>query len=237
MTRGTTSLDFSQTKVLTFDCYGTLIDWERGILAALQPLLARAISPPDDEELLRLYAQFEMEEERPPYRRYREVLRSVAERFGRHLGIDVTLEEKEAFAESVKRWPPFDETVAALQALQRRYRLVVLSNIDDDLFGDTARLLQVPFDLVITAEQVRSYKPGFAHFERALAALALDKSEIVHVGQSLFHDIAPTRDLGIRNVWVNRRGKRGGGAAADAAVRPDLEVASLKDLVELSAAG
>jgi 2-haloacid dehalogenase len=228
-------MNFQHTRILTFDCYGTLIDWETGILRALRLLLAEVKTQVlDDEDLLRLYAEFERDEERPPYRRYRDVLRSVAHKFGQQFGFIPTDEAAATFAASVATWPPFDETVDALRALKRRYRLVVLSNIDDDLFALTSRLLQVPFDLVVTAERVRSYKPGLAHFETALAELKADKPEIVHVGQSLFHDIAPTRALGIRNVWVNRRGTRGGGAAASAEVRPDLEVASLSELVALA---
>lgn len=222
-------VDFSRFEVLTFDCYGTLIDWETGILGALRPFVAAHGRKLSDKELLELYGELEAEIERGAYKKYREVLREVVRGFGERLGFQATETERNALPDSLGQWPPFPDTVAALRRLQAKYKLAIISNTDDALFAQTAKLLQVPFDAVITAEQCRSYKPSLNNFRVALERLGVPKEKVLHVGQSRHHDIAPAKQMGLANVLVVRRGK--GAVLANAAL-PDLEVPDLKTLAE-----
>jgi 2-haloacid dehalogenase len=224
-------LNFDRFEVLTFDCYGTLIDWETGIWAALHPALARHRVDMSVENALELYGALESDAERGPYRDYKSVLRSVLAGFGARLGFAPTPEDMESFAASVKDWPAFQDSPRALQALRTKYRLAVISNIDDDLFAFSAQRLQVSFDWVITAQQVKSYKPSLDNFRVAFERIGAPPAKILHVAQSLYHDIAPAKELGLSTVWVNRRhGKPGTGATPPAPARPDLEVPDLASL-------
>jgi 2-haloacid dehalogenase len=225
-------LDVTRFEALTFDCYGTLIDWETGLLAALRGVLGAPRVPCDDERLLRLYAEAEGAIEAGPYLPYREVLARALERIAAALGFALADGERRALARSLPDWPAFADTVPSLEALRRRFRLGIVSNIDDDLFAGTARRLRVPFDAVVTAQQVGSYKPAPAHFHRVLERLALPKEKVLHVAQSRYHDIAPARALGWSTVWVNRRaGRAGSGATPEQDSVPDLEVPDLATLV------
>jgi 2-haloacid dehalogenase len=226
-------LDFSKFKFLTFDCYGTLIDWESGILTALRPLFAAHKVSVADNELLERYAQHETEIEAQQYRRYRDVLAEVVVRLGNDHGFMPTIDDQRSLAESIRDWQPFPDTVEALQRLATRYSLVILSNIDDDLFAHTKPKLQVNFADVITAQQVGSYKPSRRNFEVALQRIACDKAQLLHVAQSLFHDVAPARALGIATVWINRRkGKEGAGATPVSGAQPDMTFATLADFAK-----
>jgi 2-haloacid dehalogenase len=225
---------FAQVRVLTFDCYGTLIHWEQGILSALRPLLAAHRCHCSDDELLERFGRLESAAEAGAYRPYKEVLAQVVDGLGAQFHFTPTAQERDSLAASVAHWPPFADTVAALQALKTRYQLAIVSNIDDDLFAYSARHLRVAFDWVITAQQVRSYKPAPQHFMVALERIALPKAHILHVAQSLYHDIAPATQLGLATVWVNRRhGQAGAGATPAAHVRPTLEVPDLRTLVAM----
>jgi len=229
-----TMLDFDRFQALSFDCYGTLVDWETGILGALRPIILKYGVACDDDRLLDLYAAAESEIEAGPYRTYREVLREVARRLATALSFRPSPADIEALPESLPSWPPFPDTVPALQALSKRFRLAIVSNTDDDLFAATRRRLPVDFALVVTATQMHSYKPAPAHFTRTLEGLGVGREALLHVAQSLFHDIVPARALGLRTVWVNRRaGRRGSGATPPAEARPDLEVPDLRSLVAL----
>jgi 2-haloacid dehalogenase len=223
------ALDFSNFDVLTFDCYGTLIDWETGILGALRPLLARHTKRLSDEQLLELYGEIEARIEAGPYLRYREVLRQVVRGLGEQMGFAPSAAEMDSLPDSLGTWPPFPDTVAALRRLKSRYRLAIISNTDDDLFAQSAQRLQVPFDAVITAQQAGSYKPSLNNFRLALERLGVAKEKVLHVGQSRHHDIAPARALGIKSVLVTRRGR---GAVVANAAQPDLEVPDLKTLAD-----
>jgi 2-haloacid dehalogenase len=226
-------LNFDQFEVLTFDCYGTLIDWESGLWAALSPIFANHRVTVALDNALELYGELESEAERGPYRDYKAVLRTVLEGLGSRLGFTPTPDELERFAVSVKEWPAFPDSPRALRALKTKYKLAIISNIDDDLFASSAQRLQVPFDWVITAQQVKSYKPSLNNFRVAFERLGLPQSRILHVAQSLFHDIAPAKTLGLATVWVNRRhGKAGSGATPSAQARPDLEVPDLQSLAQ-----
>jgi 2-haloacid dehalogenase len=223
---------FDRFTHLTFDCYGTLTDWETGILRALRPIVASHVRelPPDDD-LLALYAELEAHIEAGPYRSYREVLEQVVRDLGARLGFVPTLHETVCLAESLPGWPPYPDTVDALTRLATRYQLAVISNIDDDLFAGTAKRLGVRFADVITAQQARSYKPALRNFQLALQRLQVDRGKVLHVAQSLFHDVVPARQLGIASAWVRRRGA---GATPQAQATPDLEVADLAALAALA---
>ena len=224
---------FSRFTHLTFDCYGTLIDWETGILDALRPVVARHGQTVDDARLLALYAAHEARIEAGPYRPYRDVLREVARGIADELGFAATSEEMEALPASVGKWPPFPDTIDALRRLKRRFRLAILSNIDDALFADSQRLLKVEFDAVITAQQVGSYKPNPANFRFALERLGVEVGQVLHVAQSLYHDHVPAKELGFSTVRIDRPSRLPGtGIAPPADVKPDMELPDLKSLAD-----
>ncbi len=227
-------MDFSSVRLITFDCYGTLIDWETGMLAAMRPLFSRNGRRISDAQILEQYGEAELELESGPYLRYREVLSRAVREVGSRLGVTVSDVAGRSFAESLTQWQPFPDTVAALQALAKRFRLGIISNVDDDLFSVTRTKLQAPFDLVVTAQQVESYKPSLKNFQEALRRSGLKKEEVLHAAQSVLHDIIPANSLGIRNVWVNRPSIRpGAGATKPAMAQPTAEVHSLTELVKL----
>lgn len=224
-------LDFDRFEILTFDCYGTLINWEAGILPALHRILSAHSKHIDDARLLELYGDFELRAEQPPFRRYREVLVSVVRQFGDELGFTPTAEEVRSLADCLPRWTPWPDTVAALRRLKTRFRLAILSNVDDDLFAGTQPQLEVVFDEVVTAQQAHAYKPSLQLFELALSRIQAPAHRVLHVGQSIYHDIVPAQALGLATVWVNRPSARPGvGAVKAADARPDLTVTSLQEL-------
>jgi 2-haloacid dehalogenase len=231
-------LDFSRFEILTFDCYGTLINWEEGILGCLHRILAahRTNKEIDDAMILKLYGDFEASAEAGEYRPYREVLQSVVRQFGKRLGFIPTNEEVRSLPESLRDWKPWPDTVAALQLLHSRFRLAVISNVDDDLFATTRPQLGGKLDHVITAQQAGAYKPSLKIFELALSRIGIPANRILHVGQSIYHDVIPAQSLGLATVWVNRPSPQAGvGAVKSAKGRPDLEVSSLADLAAASA--
>jgi 2-haloacid dehalogenase len=228
-------LDFHRFQVVTFDCYGTLIDWETGILSALRPILSAHGKTICDQELLTVYSELEAEAEQGEFRPYREVLHAVVRGFGDRLGFNPSAAQIRSLPDSLADWPAFPDTIAALGKLRTRYRLAILSNVDDDLFAATARRLEVNFDWVISAEQARSYKPSRKIFERAQQLIGVPPAEWLHAGQSIYHDVIPAQALGVRTVWVNRSSLRPGlGAAKAAAGKPDIEVPDLETLAQLA---
>jgi 2-haloacid dehalogenase len=228
-------MDFSRFTTISFDCYGTLIDWESGILPVLRAMLARHERNLDNAAILELYGEFEAEAEAGPYQNYGKVLQSVVRAFGDRLNFEASPDEIRALPESVPSWPPFPDTVAALLQLKKRFQLAVISNIDDELFAATRKHLEVEFDAVITAEQARSYKPAIHNFDLALRTLALPPERLLHAAQSIYHDVVPAQSLGISTVWVNRRSARPGiGAVRAAVARPDLVVPDLATLAALA---
>ncbi len=236
ITKGESAMDFSRFSALTFDCYGTLIDWEAGILSALRPWLESNGWSGTDEEALEFFGSVESGLQAGAYLTYEEVLRQVAREIGSSLGFSVGEADGDVLAASVADWPAFPDTAEALRQLKGRYRLAVVSNIDDDLFALSNRWLGVEWDEVVTAQQVRSYKPAPAHFHEVLARLGLPRESVLHVAQSLFHDIVPARKLGITTAWVNRRKDRQGfGATPAAEAVPDVEVPDLATLARLTA--
>jgi 2-haloacid dehalogenase len=229
------TIDFGAFSALTFDCYGTLIDWERGLLDALQPVLApRGIDAPDDE-LLERYASHEAALEAGEYLPYREVVARSLHGLGEELGFVPSEDEAAAFADAVGDWPAFPDSAAALRRLATRFRLGVITNCDDDLFGRSNRRLGVTFDWVLTAQALRGYKPRPANFELALERIGLPRERVLHVAQSLYHDHVPAKELGLTTVWVDRRhGRSGFGATPAATATPDLVVADMRSLAELA---
>lgn len=222
-------------EVLTFDCYGTLIDWESGMLAALRPVLLVHNAKLNDEQILELFAEIETEQEEGEYTKYREILRRVVQKFGERLGFETNPTELDSLANSIKNWQPFPDTVEALKNLKNKFKLAVISNIDDDLFAGSARNLDIDFDWIITAEKAKSYKPSLHNFELAIEKIGLPSEKILHIAQSIYHDIIPAKSLGLSTVWVNRRGsKEGFGATPSAGGQPDLEVPDLRTLVCMS---
>jgi 2-haloacid dehalogenase len=229
-------LDFTRFEILTFDCYGTLINWEDGILRCLRRVLAAYGKDTDDVTILELYGDFEASTEQGQYCCYRDVLQSVVRQFGEQLGFVPTEQEAWSLPESLPHWKPWPDTVNALFELQSRFRLAIISNTDDDLFAATQLQLGVEFDQVITAQQARAYKPSLKIFELALSRIGVPAHRILHVGQSLYHDVLPAQSLDLATVWVNRPSARAGvGAVKAADARPDLQVSSLAELASACA--
>lgn len=227
-------LDLSHFEWLSFDCYGTLIDWESGILGYLHALLQRKRCNLGDAEILSLYSEVEPREQSGEYRRYRDVLSSVVRDFADELHFEVTDAEAAGLAESIRGWLPFPDTVAGLRRLHSRYKLAILSNIDDDLFAYSAAKLEAPFDCVVTAQQARGYKPALRNFELLLERIAAPRDRLLHVAESLYHDAVPARSLGIATVWVNRRQGKAAAASRLADVRADLEVPNIAELANMA---
>lgn len=233
----------SDFEALTFDCYGTLIDWETGIAERLHHWAKHHGLSVEREKLLTVFAEAEARAEtQMPAALYPDILRKVHDEISLHFGVSSERWEADAFADSVGDWPAFPDTTEALRQLEKRYRLMVISNVDRASFARTQQKLGVEFDGLVTAQDVGTYKPHVRMFERAfevLADMGIKRSRTLHVAQSLFHDHQPAKQLGLATVWVNRRrGRQGWGAtrAPDGDVVPDIEVASLAELVALDEA-
>jgi 2-haloacid dehalogenase len=228
-------INFDQYKALTFDCYGTLIDWENGILGVLKPLLLAYNTDLDDDQILELFAEFEAEVEKGEYLKYRDVLKRVVQKFGERFGFEPTADEQNSLAKSIQYWLPFPDTVEALRTLSQKFKLVIISNVDDDLFAFSAKHLEVEFDQIITAEQAKSYKPSLNNFKLAIERINLPLEQILHVAASVYHDIVTAKSLGLSTVWVNRRAEQKvSDTIGSATSQPDLEVPDLKTLAALS---
>ena len=226
-------IDYDAFDALTFDCYGTLIDWETGLLAALAPHIDGA----DEQDVLERFARHEARLEAGPYLPYKEVLAGCLRALGEELGFTPTDAQAQAFGRSVEDWPAFEDSAEALAQLKRRFKLAVITNCDDDLFAASNRRLGVEFDWVITAEQARGYKPRTENFEFAFERIDVPRERILHVAQSLFHDHVPAKALGMTTVWIDRRhGRSGGGATPPADAVPDLTLPDLRSLALRAAA-
>jgi 2-haloalkanoic acid dehalogenase type II len=229
--------DFTPYRALSFDCYGTLIDWETGIRQALQPWAAgRRVEASPDELLDRFGAHEHVVETESPTLSYPLVLAESLRRIGVDLGVEVDAAEAAEFGESVGSWPAFADSAAALRRLQQRYLLIILSNVDRASFARSNRRLGVTFDLVLTAEDIGSYKPDRANFERLLAdagTIGVGRGELLHVAQSLFHDHEPAQRIGLPSVWIDRYATPAGTGASPASdVRVEWRYTSLAEFAD-----
>ncbi len=215
---------------VTFDCYGTLIDWESGIrLAFKQALEGSGLSQTQEGELFELYLEEEKRiEGKMPYRPYREVLSLAASGAARKFGKNIPDRLASLLAEQLPSWAPFPDTNPALERLSTEYVLGILSNVDNDLLEETLKHFSVPFDLVVTAERVRSYKPGIEHFEEARRTIGADRGWL-HVAASLYHDIEPASGLGINTAWINRKNSPEGKRLKGRIVREAKDLTQLAD--------
>jgi 2-haloacid dehalogenase len=224
-------IDWAAVEVLSFDCYGTLIDWESGILASLRSIIGAAGPTAPDDALLEAYGRHEARLEAEPWQPYRQILREALTATITERGKSVPATARAGLGGSVADWPAFPDSVAALARLRRRFGLAVITNCDNDLFDFSDERLGRPFTWRITAQQVGSYKPARRHFEFALGRIGLPPERIVHVAQSLYHDHVPAQAMGLRTVWVNRRHDRAGfGATPPASVEPSLTVTDMASL-------
>ena len=213
--------------IVTFDCYGTLIDWDAGIISAFQSEAAKDGVELRGDQIIETYAVEEPAIESASYLSYRQVLGETALRVAARLDWNLPPERADFLAASLPEWQPFADTNPALERLARHFTLGILSNIDDDLLTATRRHFAVDFDLIVTAQQVKSYKPGPGHFKQALVRAG--EKRLLHAAQSYFHDVVPTSRLGIPVVWVNRKGA----GMEPAGPLPTYEVRTLTELANL----
>jgi 2-haloacid dehalogenase len=199
---------------LTFDCFGTLVDWRHGIRTTGELLF-----PGHGEQFLDAYIRLEAEVEKGPFRRYRAILTETARRAAKELSLDLKLDDESMLVSTIPHWPVFADVGPALAMLRKEGgKLALLTNCDRDLIAQTQRRLPVPFDAVITAEDVSAYKPDHAHFELFQSTFGASADVWIHVAQSYFHDIRPTSEMGISRIWVNRQGEKDDPSLADAVI-------------------
>ncbi len=219
-------MDFNRYQWLSFDCYGTLVDWEKGISDAVAQIFTRYRVQKSREEILALFASAEPRvQSSGEFLDYRRVLRDVMQIMAWEASIRLNAAEAEALPDSLPQWPIFPEVPDALKQLQSRYKLAIISNVDDDLFRKSEEALGINFDAVVTSQQARVYKPDLAGFNLAQKRMAVEYERWLHVGESLYHDIGPANRLGIDSVWVSRPDRGGGTRPTDAVpslVVPDL---------------
>lgn len=201
-------------KVLTFDCYGTLIDWESGMITALDPLVSKLNGRLTRNQILEAHARHESNQQRQtPGKHYRELLAVIYRRLAEEWNIPVDWEECVRYGNSIKDWPAFPDTADALRYLKEHYKLVILSNVDNESFAASNRKLGIQFDGIYTAEDIGSYKPSAANFEYMLSMLksrGYEKSDILHTAESMFHDHAPANRHGLSSCWIYRRHEQEG---------------------------
>lgn len=231
-------MNLTDFDTLTFDCYGTLIDWESGMVEGLRSLTGRLETSLTRDQILQAHARHESAQQAwTPARPYRDLLAIVYKRLAEEWGIEVSWADCEAYGDSVKDWPAFPDSAEALAYLKSHYRLVILSNVDNRSFAHSQRKLGVAFDAVYTAEDIGSYKPAARNFEymlENLGGLGVDKGRILHTAESLFHDHRPANAAGLKSCWIYRRHAQSGfGATMDPGVMPhvDFRFDSMADLV------
>ncbi|MGY6410441.1 MAG: haloacid dehalogenase type II [Alkalilacustris sp.] len=236
-------MQLTEFRVLTFDVYGTLIDWETGIHTALEPLWSRLDPVPSRDAVLEAHARHESSQQRQtPTRRYAELLATVYRRLAEEWGLGVSWAECRRYGASVGDWPAFPDSAAALAELQKHFTLAVLTNTDNESFAASNEKLGVTFDGVYTAEDVGAYKPadaGFVYMLDRLGARGVARSDILHTAESLFHDHVPAARHGLARCWIHRRhAQQGFGATMDPGERPQVEFrfTSMAGLAEAHAA-
>ncbi|TQI76439.1 putative hydrolase of the HAD superfamily [Bosea sp. AK1] len=232
-------MQLTDFKALTFDCYGTLIDWETGMFEGLKPLTSRLATPPTRDQVLEAHARHESSQQlQTPTRIYRDLLPIVYKRLAEEWGLSASWEECLAYGQSVKNWPAFPDSAEALEYLKRHYKLVILSNVDNESFAASNAKLQVAFDAIYTAEDIGSYKPADRNFDymfEKLETLGIRKHEILHTAESMFHDHGPANRHGLASCWIYRRhDKDGFGATMHPGDMPryDFRFNSMADLAK-----
>ncbi len=235
-------MQLTDFKALTFDCYGTLIDWESGMIEGLAELTAKAARAGlqlGRDQILQAHARHESTLQRDtPAKRYCDLLAVVYERLAEEWGVAVSVDACEHYGRSVRHWPAFPDSAEALQYLKKHYKLVILSNVDNRSFSHSNEKLQVQFDAIYTAEDIGSYKPSprnFAYMLESLAELGLGKQDILHTAESLYHDHQPANALGLASCWIHRRhAQQGYGATMDPGTKPKTDFCfhSMADLVK-----
>ena len=232
-------MKLSDFKVLTFDCYGTLIDWESGMIKALAPLTDKLGGKLTRNEILEAHARHESSQQlQTPTKRYRELLAIVYRRLAEEWGVNTSWDECVHYGGSIKDWPAFPDSVEALRYLKQHYKLVILSNVDNESFAESNKKLGIDFDAIYTAEDIGSYKPSDNNFEYMLAMLktrGYEKKDILHTAESMFHDHSPANRLGIKSCWIYRRFEQQGfGATMHPGEMPhyDFRFNSMGELAE-----
>jgi 2-haloacid dehalogenase len=223
-------MDYRKIRLLSFDCYGTLIDWKESVLSILESYFRDMPLDFSREELFRAFLEADRKLVSDSYLPYREVLAHVLELMAEDLRFSLDPASRYLLSDHFAEWKPFPDTVKSLRKLQEKYRLAILSNVDDALFAVSNSLLEVDFDFIVTAQQVGCYKPDHRNFQRALDVFHIEKEEHLHVAQSIYHDIIPANQLGLNTVWVNRYGEPERSYSHEF---PDLEVPDLQSLVKI----
>lgn len=226
-------------KALTFDCYGTLIDWETGMVEGLAPLTRRLPTPLSRDAILEAHARHESAQQlQTPGKAYRHLLPIVYKRLAEEWSLSVTFEECQAYGQSVKNWPPFSDSAEALAYLKQHYKLIILSNVDNESFAASNEKLGVSFDAIYTAEDIGSYKPAERNFNymlRNLKTLGIEQRDVLHTAESMFHDHGPANRHGLASCWIYRRfDKDGFGATMHPGDMPkyDFRFNSMKELAD-----
>jgi len=226
-------------KALTFDCYGTLIDWESGMIEGLRPLVSRVQRALKRDEILEAHARHESAQQKyTPAMRYRDLLPIVYRRLAEEWGVSVSLAECATYGKSVQNWPAFEDSASSLQYLKKHFKLVILSNVDNESFAHSNAKLQVEFDAIITAEDVGSYKPSsrnFTYMLEKLGDMGVQKDAILHTAESMFHDHKPANEFGLASCWIYRRHQQTGfGATMHPGDMPkvDFQFTSMAELVK-----
>jgi 2-haloacid dehalogenase len=223
-------MDYKKIRLLSFDCYGTLIDWKESVLSILEAYFKDSPLHFSREDLFGAFLEADRKMISDQYRPYREILAEVFEMMGEELRFSIDPNSRFLLSDRFSEWAPFPDTVQSLKKLKENYRLAILSNVDDELFSVSNQLLEVEFDYIVTAQQLGSYKPDHRNFIKALEIFKVDPTEHLHVAQSIYHDIVPANQLGLNKVWVNRYGEP---ERTDPAEFPDLEVPDLQSLVKI----
>ena len=225
---------------LTFDCYGTLIDWESGMIEALKGLAGRAERRLSRDQILEAHARHESSQQRyTPTKLYRELLSIVYKRLAEEWSVHATHEDCVAYGRSVESWPAFEDSADALRYLKKYFKLVILSNVDNEMFQASNRKLQVEFDAIYTAEDIGAYKPSARNFEymiEKLEGIGVRREKVLHTAESMFHDHKPANDHGLKSCWIYRRhAQRGFGATMDPGQMPHVDF-KFNSMLELAQA-
>jgi 2-haloacid dehalogenase len=225
--------EINKKKFMTFDCYGTLIDWETGILNTIQPILNNHGVNISNENILKLYSEFESKAEQHEFVNYKSVLTKVMKMFLSKFKIDVH-ENENKLIQAIKQFEPFPDAIESLKKIKEKFTIGVISNVDNDLFEFSANKLKIKIPYVITSEDVSSYKPSENNFIKALEIMDAKAEDTVHVAQSVYHDILPASKLGITTVLVLRsKMNKGFGATPDLHSNPDLIISDLEEFIKI----